>query len=94
MMELIMMMGEGGGGGLERFVGRSVVRAGDSNHSIRLSRRFLIIIHWHGVQDMLVADIAWRDEVKMLELQRLTREAVTGVPDALFTEVRPSKQAS
>ena len=41
-------------------------------------------------QDMLMADIAWRDETKMLELQRLTREAVTGVPDAVFTQVRTS----
>jgi len=38
-------------------------------------------------QDMLVADVAWRDEMKMLELQRRTREAVTGVPDAVFTQV-------
>ena len=36
---------------------------------------------------MLVADVAWRDEMKMLELQRRTREAVTGVPDAVFTQV-------
>ena len=41
---------------------------------------------WHA-KDMLVADVHWRDEIKMLELQRLSREAVTGVPDALFTQV-------
>lgn len=40
------------------------------------------------MQQMFVEDIHWRDEIKMLELQRLTREAVTGMPDAIFTQVR------
>lgn len=39
-------------------------------------------------KDMFVADIAWRDEIKILELQRLTREMVTGVQDAVFRQVR------
>ena len=30
-------------------------------------------------------DIAWREEIKLLELQRAPREQVTGVADAVFT---------
>lgn len=65
----------------------------EANHfesRVSLFNRYVVANDGHvrHAKDMLVADIHWRDEIKMLELQRLSREAVTGVPDALFTQVR------
>lgn len=68
----------------------------EANHfeaRVSLFNRYVVANDGHvrHAKDMLVADIHWRDEIRMLELQRVSREAVTGVPDALFTRVGSDK---
>lgn len=76
---------------LSRIITHSFWEANYNESRCSLFWRFLVANEGHlaHAKEQLTKDIAWREDIKLYELQGRTREEIVGVDDAFFLEQYP-----